>query len=219
MNIISLRIAAILLAVALLASAACDRGQRAEDVRASVDEVAASQESTSEASADEANTAADDQDNGEDEPTYYYSPFVVRIESPQFDTVSFKDVGLDRAEPAPHDPLLETISQAFVYEVSNHTDLNYEGEVVYDERILDPANHLYCGERHLYIDVWRSESPERWGYSMWSGCGESDNFAWNEVEIKPSEKPSLTEEVSPLAESIADKLAEASDANCFTKAC
>ncbi|MGM0556422.1 MAG: hypothetical protein ACQEVA_08610 [Myxococcota bacterium] len=156
---------------------------------------------------------------GGEEPEHYYSPFVVHLDAEKFDTVSFKDVGLGRAQPTPEDPLLETISQAFVYEVGNHTDLNYQGEVVYDQRILDPSNHLYCGDRHLYVDVWRADGPRRWGYSLWSGCGESDNFAWEEVEIAVDPNAPLTDEVSPLAESIAERLAEADSRNCFTKTC
>lgn len=206
-------------AVALMAltSVGCDRGQRSDRVTANVDNV------VEDPADDPTNAAEEEQDDGkanaDDDEEFYYSPFVVHLDSKQFDTVSFKDVGLDREAPAPHDPLLETISQAFVYEVGNHTDLNYEGEVVYDERILDPSNHLYCGERHLYIDVWRAESPDRWGYSMWSGCGESDNFAWEEVEVDVDQNTSLTDEVSPLAESIAERLAEAEESNCFTKTC
>ena len=73
-----------------------------------------------------------------------------------------------------------------------------------------------CRER---VYVWRSESPKRWGYSLWSGCGESDNFAWQEVEVDEAKVGTLTEEVSPLAESIADRLAEAESSNCFVKQC
>mgnify|MGYP006296653371 CR=1 FL=1 len=211
-NALSIVIA--ILSVAYLAG--CERGQRTDDVSPSSESATAQATSKDKATSEE--TCGDESAHA-DEDKFYYSPFVVQLDSEKFDTVSFKDVGLGRESPEPNDALLETISQAFVYEVGNHTDLNYQGEVVYDERILDPANHLYCGERHLYIDVWRSESPKRWGYSLWSGCGESDNFAWQEVEVDEAKVGTLTEEVSPLAESIADRLAEAESSNCFVKQC
>jgi hypothetical protein len=199
---------------------ACERGQRSDDVSRNVEgvaEAAAAEQAKPSEKPEVDDNQVDKQ--ADSESKFYYSPFVVHLEADRFDTVSFKDVGLGRDEPTPQDAVLEAISQAFLYEVGNHTDLNYQGEVVYDERILDPANHLYCGDRHLYVDVWRAEGPKRWGYSLWSGCGEADNFAWEEVEIDVSEDAPLTDEVSPLARSIAERLAKADSENCFTKTC
>jgi hypothetical protein len=149
---------------------------------------------------------------------YYYSPFVVKLNGADFDTVSFKDVGLDRETTDPNDPLFEVIAASFAYEISKRNSLDYEAQVIYDEEILDPGNHLYCGTNHLYVDVWKSSSPDRWGFSMWSGCGEIDNFAWKEVpDTSPSDDPTV--HVEPLTAGIVEALADAAKSNCFQKSC
>lgn len=149
---------------------------------------------------------------------YHYSPFVVHLEGSPFAEVSFKDVGLARPNPTPTDPLLEAISESFAYKIREHGTFGGDSQVVYDERILDPDNHLFCGSNHLYVDVWHSQSPDRWGYSLWSGCGEGDNFAWKEVPATGDAKD-LPDQVEPLTSSIVESLAEASANNCFQKTC
>jgi hypothetical protein len=149
---------------------------------------------------------------------FFYSPFVVKLEGGPFDTVSFKDVGLKRESKDPDDPLLEILSESLVYEFSQQDALDYEARVVYDPKILDVSNHLYCGANHLYIDVWHSSSPDRWGFSLWSGCSDIDNFAWIEVPDTRS-AADLTLHVEPLTAGIVNELAKAAASNCFQKTC
>lgn len=158
------------------------------------------------------------EDKAPGEKSYYYSPFVVKLGGGHFDTVSFKDVGLARESKEANDPLLEVISQSFALKVNQHEALGYDTEVTYDEQLLDPANHLSCGLNHLYIDVWQSSSPDRWGYSLWSGCGEFDNFAWKEVPATAGDED-LTQHVEPLTSHIVESLAEAAKSKCFQKTC
>ncbi|QDG54299.1 hypothetical protein FIV42_27200 [Persicimonas caeni] len=174
---------------------------------------------TQKAVSQKTNDKQQDRESGADEAkSYYYSPFVVKLAGGKFDTVSFKDVGLDRESTDANDPLLETISHSFARKVAAHKVLGYQAEVMYDEEILDPSNHLYCGLNHLYVDIWQSSSPKRWGYSLWSGCGELDNFAWKEVPDTVADED-LTLYVEPLTSHIVDSLAEAARSNCFQKSC
>jgi hypothetical protein len=165
--------------------------------------------------------SADDKEStkgAEAKNAYYYSPFVVKLDGGKFNTVSFKDVGLDRETTDANDPLFEMIAASFAYEISQSEALGYDAQVTYDEKILDPENHLYCGIDHLYIDVWRSTSPDRWGFSLWSGCGEIDNFAWKEVpDTSPSADPTVR--VEALTSGIIEALAAAAESNCFQKTC
>ncbi len=89
-------------------------------------------------------------------------------------------------------------------------------QVAYDEDMLDPNNHTSCGQHHIYVDVWR-KSEEAWGYSLWSGCGEDDNFAWIEVQAPGSDD--ITAAVEPLTQSIVQSLTKASETSCFQKSC
>lgn len=150
-------------------------------------------------------------------PDYFYSPFVVSLAgSHHFKQVSFKDVGLKRTEPGPNDPLLEVIAESLAFHLSE-SQLNVQAQVSYDESILDPSNHVACGGDHLYVDIWRS-GDDRLGYSLWSGCGDNDNFAWKEVPatFEPSDLASVVE---PLAASITESLARATKNSCFQKSC
>lgn len=151
--------------------------------------------------------------------TFYYSPFVVQVPESKmaFTTITFKDVGLQRDSHEPSDPLLETIAHSIAYQLQATPGLDVEHSIVeYDERLIDPANHLACETHHLYVDVWNSD--DTWGYSLWSGCSEADNFAWKEVAM-PQGVTDLPERVRPLADNIADTLAEAHLDGCFTKSC
>lgn len=160
---------------------------------------------------------ADEEETDDEE--YFYSPFVLDLEGGEFDTVSFKDVGLQRDGGEPDERLLEVVAESLAYEFAARQDeLGYVAEVGYDEKMADPSNHVHCGLNHLYVDLWQSEAPDRWGYSLWSGCSEMDKFASEELP-EESEKGDLTAQVAPLTASIVDSLAEASSEECYQKTC
>lgn len=155
----------------------------------------------------------------DEEPEPYHSPFLVEIQGGPFDRATFKDVGLERGDgEEPDAMLLEAIAESFALDMQSHTELEADAEVHYDENIAEPDNHLHCEIDHLYVDLWQGESPERWGYSLWSGCSELDNFVWREV---PFEKGAdvLPESVAPLTDSIVESLAKAAHRGCFQKNC
>lgn len=148
-----------------------------------------------------------------------YSPFVLDIKDKNvFRRISFKDVGakLDQKHAT---MLYESLAEALRVELSSDPTLSMRAEVSFDKAITDPKNHLACGSDHLYIDFWRSQNPQRWGYSLWSGCGEDDNFAWKEF-VYTVEKPGVpVEEIAPLAKNIVSSIKEASAKGCYQKAC
>lgn len=155
---------------------------------------------------------------GAQDDEYYHSPFVVALGGGEFDKVTFKDVGLPRDGDGPDEMLLEVISESFAQQIMARSDFDYEAAVSYDAEILEPSNHLHCELDHLYVDVWQSSSPERWGYSLWSGCSERQNFAWREIPA-PADDADLADWVEPLTDSITDTLAEATERGCFQKSC
>lgn len=135
-----------------------------------------------------------------------------------FDTITFKDVGIQRASTEPNDPVLETIAESISYGIQTAPELGVQqSSVAYVEAYSDPANHRSCETEHLYVDVWNSE--QNWGYSLWSGCGEADKFAWEQVSIDPTTSDNLTDRVAPLADSITRKLVSAHQHKCFEKHC
>lgn len=151
-------------------------------------------------------------------PNYHYSPFYVQLEGGgDFHVITFKDVGLQRKDTSPEHPLLEVIAESLSYTISE-SELGYGPAVVsYDEHLTTPEAHLACGQNHLYVDVWKNGSGT-FGYSLWSGCGEEDNFAWHELE-EPAKGDTLADQVEPLSRSIAESIAEAKEAKCFQKHC
>ncbi len=157
-------------------------------------------------------------------PEYHYSPFVLKVSSPNsaFKKISFKDVGLrhlDKDQATRHG-FYETMAESLAYELQMNEELDMSASrVIYDEAIVDPANHLACGSNHLYVDVWRSAEPTRWGYSLWSGCGEEDNFEWREVEFEPATDGDVIKDVSTLSKSIMESLEQADARGCYQKAC
>ena len=215
------RIGLVIMTIALVGAAmSCDRDSRPDAQAVAAAGEVVQQKGTEAGAADQPGEEADEDSDEKGEKKYYYSPFAVELESETFDVVSFKDVGIGRSNPRPNDPILEAISQSFLYEVRAHDKVGYDGEVVYDKTLLDPSNHLHCEKDHLYVDVWRAEGPDRWGYSMWSGCSQAGQFEWKEIELDGDpDKKSLVEEVTPLGRSIADSLAKASEDNCFTRSC
>lgn len=151
--------------------------------------------------------------------SFHYSPFVVQVPESEmvFGTISFKDVGLARTSKDPSDPMLEAIAQAVSYEIQLDPSLAVGHTLVeYDEEILDPANHTFCEERHLYVDVWNGD--DKWGYSLWAGCGEQDNFAWKEVSI-PEPDAELTDKVGIVGNAITRSLVDAHAKSCYQKSC
>lgn len=148
-----------------------------------------------------------------------YSPFVLNIKSQNvFKRISFKDVG-SKFEQHKTQALYESLAEAMSMELAAQPTLNMSAEVAFDKAITDPKNHLACGSDHLYVDFWRSTHPQRWGYSLWSGCGEDDNFAWKEFKYSVEQAGEPTIEVAPLARSIVSSIKEASDKGCYQKAC
>lgn len=157
----------------------------------------------------------------EPKKTHHYSPFVLAVQSPRslFRKISFKDVGvrIDREEL--RESIYEVMAETLASELRVEAALSMPASVVYDEAILDPANHLACGSDHLYVDVWQSEAPRRWGYSLWSGCGEDDNFAWKEVSYDPHPEGDVSIDIKPLAQSIVASIREANKRGCYQKTC
>lgn len=134
-----------------------------------------------------------------------------------FDTITFKDVGLHRTDPSPTDPLLEAVAQSVAYSLEITPGLEVDhSSVEYHEELTDPSHHLSCEQHHLYVDLW--DGRDRWGYSLWSGCSEQDNFVWRELDIPPH-LDDLSARVIPLGDDIARSLARAHAENCFTKSC
>lgn len=149
---------------------------------------------------------------------YQYSPFYVTVSGGEhYHTITFKDVGLLRTDHTIHDPLLEVIAESISQELANGA-LGYHAEVAYDHSLADPSNHRACGDRHVYVDVWNRDETT-WGYSLWSGCGEDDNFAWKEVKGPAMADGELYERVEPLARSIHNSLQAAEQTECFRKSC
>lgn len=152
---------------------------------------------------------------------YHYSPFVVQVpESAMvFDVISFKDVGLKRESQDPADPLLESLAEAVSFEIQSASELGVkQSHVEYLESYADPANHRSCESEHLYVDVW-NKGEASWGYSLWSGCGDADNFAWEEVAGVADDTTDLPDKLQPLAGAIAKRLVTAHQSKCFVKNC
>ncbi len=151
----------------------------------------------------------------------YYSPFLIRGQGNlKFDTISFTDVGIENPEAKPADMLvLETIAESLLYEIQAHPELEFSARVEYDEELLDPMNHRTCDADHLYVALWRGYEPDRWGYSLWSGCHERQKFEWAEIEDPDPEVEDLIEWVEPLTKSIVESIDDAHVEDCFTAVC
>lgn len=142
-----------------------------------------------------------------------YSPFVVEVEGGDlaFDHISFKDVGMSLPEEE-RSFVYEELAQSLTYELMSHPEAPLTSRVRYSARMADPANHRHCEGRHVYVDLWHSGAASRWGYSLWSGCGESDRFEWREV-------PDGDRDVTEVARHIATSLRSAVETGCFTAHC
>ncbi|MBA2662624.1 MAG: hypothetical protein H0U74_10045 [Bradymonadaceae bacterium] len=156
------------------------------------------------------------------EREHYYSPFLITSDSDTvFKTISFTDVGISQPMPGPVDTtLLETIAESLAKHLAASEQLHFTPQVHYDPALVDPQNHLFCEEHHLYVAVWRGFAPDRWGYSLWSGCNEEHQFAWKEVVMPPkAEGDDLISSVTPLTESIVESLSEATRKSCYLAKC
>jgi len=140
-----------------------------------------------------------------------YSPFVLELDGElPFDRISFKDVGMSLPVEE-RDFAYEELAQSLSHELMSGP-VPFTSRVHFSEAITDPANHRHCEGRHVYVDLWRSTSDARWGYSLWSGCSEDDRFEWREVTA--SER-----DVVAVARHIATSLRSAVDTGCFTAHC
>ncbi len=158
----------------------------------------------------------------EDEAKEFYSPYIIEGEGElPFEKISFTDVGIE--QPVAEEPssmLLETIAEALNYGLMGHDEVEFMGSVAYDEGQLDEANHKTCDADHLYIAIWRGYDPERWGYSLWSGCHEKQKFAWEEFDDPlDGDRSDVVAWVEPLADHIANRVVEAYDTECFVADC
>ena len=177
------------------------------------------------AACDRADTAPDekatDQSDDHEVVDQYYSPFLLTGEGEfRFEKISFTDVGLNQPDPGPVEPyLLETIAETLAYAISDHEALDFTPNVEYDPKLLEPANHRHCDKDHLYIALWRGYEPDRWGYSLWSGCDERQKFEWEEILDPYAEEVDTITWVEPLTESIVDSIQEAQDEDCFVARC
>jgi hypothetical protein len=147
-----------------------------------------------------------------------YSPYGVQVhENQHFDVVTFKDVGVSHFGEQ-RDPLLEAIADSLAMNMSIDPTMPYIARLVHDEEFANPDSHIYCDMNHIYVDVWTSEEPDRWGYSLWSGCSESDQFAHEELEVDLHSDDYLSA-VQALTNRIADDIRRADRDDCFTQSC
>ncbi len=146
----------------------------------------------------------------------WYSPFVVDVKSNQipFETISFKDVTPGKVLES-RETTMESLAESLGMAISANPDFSANCEMRYDEEITKPDNHLACGSKHLYIDVW--QNADDFGYSMWSGCSEDDEFAKASVVLATTDDP--LDRIAPLVDDIHNKLVMAQAANCFVKTC
>jgi len=144
-----------------------------------------------------------------------YLPFRVDLQGDLvFHRITFKDVGPGHGR-LDH-PLVEAIAESLSLALTADDQLRTRATVAHDPKLLDPRGHLACEGHHLYVDLWRP-TPSRWGYSLWSGCGESDRFAWNELDVP--QRPEVTHLVEPLTRSIAASLRAATKRACYRRTC
>ncbi|MEM9072455.1 MAG: hypothetical protein AAGE52_28370 [Myxococcota bacterium] len=137
-----------------------------------------------------------------------YSPFVVQVGDAPFSVISFKDVGMS----IPQDDrefMYESLAEGLSMELAS-----MESAVQHMPHMSEPANHLSCEGQHIYVDLWRED--QGWGYSLWSGCGEDDQFGRHAVEVEGDERIASMESLSTH---IASRLRDAVRTGCFTRHC
>lgn len=147
-------------------------------------------------------------------PAPMYSPFVVVVDDPSvpFHEISFKDVGMSLPE-GDTTFVYETIAESLRHELMSR---ELDASVEYNADATSPEHHLACEGEHIYVDLWHGASSPRWGYSLWSGCGEDDEFAWQELTHDAEDHTGAAE---PLARGIARSLDTAIESGCYRKRC
>ena len=148
-----------------------------------------------------------------------YSPFVLTTREARYvDTITFKEVGgqrLPRNQRLIYD---EALAHALVSALNSSLEGRLSVAMHYMPELSEPDAHCACEGRHVYVDLWRAEAPRRWGYSLWSGCEEKSQFAWEELS-RPSLAEDVMGEVEPLAQRIAARIAEAERTGCVRYDC
>lgn len=207
-----------------LAVSGCEKSSVSSDVARSdapTAEVQVAPEKAASAVVSEAGPHTGVCEDCEEAREFHYSPFFVSVPGgAHYHRITFKDVGLIRSDYTPEDPLLEVIAESISHEFLNR-DQMLMSEVGYDQTLLDPENHKSCGDRNVYVDVWNRDETT-WGFSLWSGCSDESNFAWEEVVEPPHPEdvePPLYERVEPLAKEIHRALRTAEQTECFSKHC
>lgn len=152
-------------------------------------------------------------------PAHRYSPFAIRLDGHRyFDVVTFKDVSQTLPDPALMTD--ELMAEGFALAL-RRTHPAVMTDVVHEPALLDPGSHVFCDRRHLYVDFWQSPAAAadgpRWGYSLWSGCGEDDRFAWQEINGPAAY--GLAEQVERVVDHIASRLGVADARACHQRRC
>ena len=157
-----------------------------------------------------------------------YSPFVLDLQVSEaaqvpFHLISFKDVGMSLPDDAARQMAYESLAEALSLELGHLSMETPSGvasglvsSVRHDLQITDPDMHLACEGGHLYVDVWQSSDEGPYGYSLWSGCGEDDRFAYNDRVAAVEQAP---DSMDPLAHEIAQSLEQALRSRCFQRSC
>jgi hypothetical protein len=161
-------------------------------------------------------TAALAETQAEEGGGHTYSPYLVDVHgAADFDLISFKDVGLNLEDPEAY----ELLADALAMSLADHPAMSVDASLLHDARYIDAAYHVACGESHIYVDVWRADGPARWGYSLWSGCGEDSQFAWEELAMTIPIEPDVALAIQPLTDAIASSIGEAVATGCYERRC
>lgn len=146
-------------------------------------------------------------------PNADYSPFVLRISGhTTFSTISFKNVTTGKsASQVDFELMAESLAMALR---QSHPHILVE--VVYAPEFLNPTNHLFCAERHLYVDFWGLQTGQVWGYSLWSGCGEDDRFAWRQFD---GHFRTIALQIERITLDMGRSLKRADERACYQRAC
>ncbi len=147
------------------------------------------------------------------QPTPDYSPFVLRVDGhPVFDTISFKKVSQGhRASQVAFELMAQSLAMALE---ASHPRLL--AEVVHAPEFVNPSNHRFCAQRHLYVDFWGLERGETWGYSLWAGCGHGDRFEWRNLSVKATD---IAHQIERVTRDVSQRLKRADDRACYQRAC
>ncbi len=133
------------------------------------------------------------------------SPFSIAVEGHAvFQSIEFKHVGEGAMSmEADLEILAESVAEALRSDPLVSTEVRY----------ARPHAHHSCGAHKLYVDVWRN--AKKWGYSLWSGCSESQRFGWREV-LKVG---GPMEQLRVVGADLVRALRAADRKGCYTKTC